>query len=640
MIAVIGYILGIIWGLYFNFSIVLLYIPVIVSIYFFKSIQKKFKSNNKFKLISIKRYFRYFKIYFTFKVIGIIFISSIISNTILILKNQVYNSFYNNMTQIEAVGIVISNKEEKEYKNVYKIKIKNINKINKYSNVKIYLQLKKDSNIDLKYGDMIKFKGKYIKPSVQRNYGGFDYSQYLKTLGIYGTVNSEKIEILKNSTINSVFTISNQISNSIKTNIEKMLPESEANMLKGILLGDTENLDEELKEQFRISNIAHILAVSGMHVSYLIIAINIAFKNILGKRKVNILSILVLVIYMFITGFSPSIVRATIMGIILLTSKLIHVRNDMWEALSLSLIIILLYNPYLIINAGLQLSYFGTIGIYLFNKNILNFLKNAKIKNKKIRHRINKKITLIVDKLKEILSVIISAQIAILPITLFHFNYFGIYFFITNILVTMIIGIIISLGFALVILSYIFFPLVMKLTIILEILLKLLKQITDFSQLPFSKIYVATPSIKIIILYFCTVLIINFLFKVYHSEEINLTYIRIKNLISLLKYNFNKNKNKHIKIIVWIGLFIIIFNLIPQNLEINFVDVGQGDSSFIITPHGKTILIDGGGGASKTFDVGKSTLLPSILDKGYTKIDYVIISHFDDDHVRWNFNDY
>ena len=64
------------------------------------------------------------------------------------------------------------------------------------------------------------------------------------------------------------------------------------------------------------------------------------------------------------------------------------------------------------------------------------------------------------------------------------------------------------------------------------------------------------------------------------------------------------------------------------------IDVGQGDSTFITTPKNKTILIDGGGSESKDLNVGKSTLLPYILDRGYKKIDYIFISHFDQDHVE------
>lgn len=81
-------------------------------------------------------------------------------------------------------------------------------------------------------------------------------------------------------------------------------------------------------------------------------------------------------------------------------------------------------------------------------------------------------------------------------------------------------------------------------------------------------------------------------------------------------------------------ILIMFFN-IKNVLKINFIDVGQGDCTFIQTPNNKTILIDGGGSSFGTFDVGKNILVPYILDRGYTKIDYIIVSHFDSDHVRW-----
>ena len=91
------------------------------------------------------------------------------------------------------------------------------------------------------------------------------------------------------------------------------------------------------------------------------------------------------------------------------------------------------------------------------------------------------------------------------------------------------------------------------------------------------------------------------------------------------------NKYKIRRICVAIILVVIVINIIPKNLRIYFIDVGQGDATFIVTPHNKTILIDGGG--SKDFDVGKNTLLPYLLDRGYNTIDYIIPSHFDNDHI-------
>ena len=134
------------------------------------------------------------------------------------------------------------------------------------------------------------------------------------------------------------------------------------------MIGDTEEIEEELKENFRISNISHVLAVSGMHVTYIIIGINLLFKTKLGKRKLNFIIIIVLIFYMFITGFSASIVRAAIMAILIIGSKIMYRKNDVWNSIAISLFCILIYNPFLITSMGLQFSYLGTIGIIVFIK--------------------------------------------------------------------------------------------------------------------------------------------------------------------------------------------------------------------------------------------------------------------------------
>ena len=91
------------------------------------------------------------------------------------------------------------------------------------------------------------------------------------------------------------------------------------------MLGYKNDISEEIQENFRNASMAHILAVSGMHISYIVLGINITFKKIIGKKSIHIfLSILILIFYMFITNFSPSITRAGIMGILYLISKIIY----------------------------------------------------------------------------------------------------------------------------------------------------------------------------------------------------------------------------------------------------------------------------------------------------------------------------
>ena len=622
LIAVIGYMIGILWGLYFNFSVALFYI-FIAAIYF---ILKTFLLKNKWNILSPRRYFRYIKIFFNRKSIYLIIIISIVSNLIVNFQNEKYENVYNDGEELTLIAIVDSNKEEKEYKDTYKIKTE-------YKDTNLILSVNKNKNIELEYGDKILIKGEFVEPSESRNYGGFDYKEYLKSINIYGTIKAENIEILAKNSNNPIFTFANNINLKIKENINKLIPEKYSAIFTGLILGDTSKVEEEVNDDFKIANISHVLAISGMHITYIVIGIELLLKKGIGKRKTRIITIIILVMYMFITGFTPSVVRASIMGIIMLISKLIHRKNDIWTSISLSLLILLIYNPFLILNVGLQLSYLGTIGIVCFNKNVYNFLRKLKIRNKKIRYKINRKFILFMDKIKEILSVTLSAQIVILPILLFNFNILGIYFFISNILVSIIIGPIIIVGFVCILISFVSIEIAKILSIFMSVGIQILISISEISHLPFSKIYIPTPKVWQIVIYYICVIVINKIYIAFNLKNPDFTSIRIRNLVALLKFKFRQNRNKVLKVLIVFVSLVFILNTIPQKLKIHFVDVGQGDCTFITTPQNKTILIDGGGSMSEEYDVGKSTLLPYILDRGYTKLDYVFISHFDQDHV-------
>lgn len=630
LVAVIGYIIGIIVGLYFKTSIVLFYIPIIATYLIYKFCKKQ--NVKKFKLLSIKRYLRYIKIYFNSKVIILLIISSIISNTIVIFQNKNYEEMYNNLSSQESLnltGIIVSEKQEKQYYNKYKVKTKYNNK-----NLRFYITTKKD--IELKYGDKISFLGIYTKPEVQRNYKGFDYSEYLKQLKIYGTLRCEKIKVIKKNQANKMFQISNKMSNKIVTNTKKVLNEETYSILLGLILGNKDDIDEEKQGKFRDASMSHILAVSGMHVAYVILGINLIFKNLIGKKNTNILCILILIFYMFITNFSPSITRAGIMGILMIFSKLIYRKNDIYISISVSLLLILIYNPFLIQNLGLQLSYGGALGIVIFNKSILKILKSLKVKNKVYKYKIRPKIQKYLDKVKEIISVSISVQIGIFPIILYNLNTFNPYFLISNFLLSFVIGPIVIIGFLFIILILVNTSIAKIIAPMISISIKILNLISNVGKLPFSKIYVATPSLFSILIYYLSLIVIFVCYNIYSAKNPNKTQIRIKNLIALMKIKLRQNKHQ-IKCMLLIIVFLsFVMNYIPQNLKIHFIDVGQGDSSLIITPQNKTILIDGGGSSSSDFDVGESTLIPYILDRGFTKIDIVIISHFDQDHIRWN----
>ena len=246
-IVVIGYIIGIIWGLYFRISIVPFYI-LLMSIYIIINLSY---SKKKFKIFSIKRYFRYIKLIFKTNIILIIIISSLISNLVMNYQENKYDSLYREGQDIQLTAIVVSNKQQKEYYDRYKIQT--------LSKEKLYINV--DKKQKLEYGDKIQIKGEFQEPQTARNYKGFDYKKYLKTLKIYGTVKVSSIEILDKNCANKLLQISNSIFLKIKTNIEKTYNKNISTIILGVMLGYTEQIDENIKQDFSTSNISHVLAV-------------------------------------------------------------------------------------------------------------------------------------------------------------------------------------------------------------------------------------------------------------------------------------------------------------------------------------------------------------------------------------------
>ena len=615
-------------GLYFKRSIVFLYIPIIVIIYLIKMGKKNKKK--KLKILNPKRYFRYFKLFINKQALIIIIIFSIISNSIVIYKNIEYEKSFKDEENLEVTAIVLSQKEEKDYNYTYKIKLlkgKNKNKC-------LYLKIDKKQEVNLEYGDKIFITGEFQEPQGMRNEGGFNYKEYLKSLNIYGSVKAKNIKVIEQNKGNIFMNFTYKISDEIKENIEEFMGEKYSGLLLGLLLGDSSKIDENIEENFKITSLTHILAVSGAQVSYIIVAMYSLLKRKIGIQKTRVVIIASLIFYTALTGFSPSIVRAGIMGIILMISGLVFRKNDIINSIAISLFFMLVYNPFLLENVGLQLSYLGTIGIIGFNKTIILILKNIQIRNRKWKYKINRKLILLISKIKEILAVTMSASLAVVPVMIYHFNLFGTYFLITNLLASIIIGPITLLGTLLVIISFISINIAKVLSYILKFLIDILLFISSFSKLPISKIYIPTPTITFIIIIYLSLIISLFIYKVFHERNPNTTILRVRNLLALVKYKFKQNRDDVIKKIIIISIIISLCMIfIPRDLQINFVDVGQGDSTFIITPKNKTILIDGGGSNTGSFDVGENTLLPYVLDKGYNKIDLMIISHFDSDHV-------
>lgn len=614
LIALIGYIIGIIWELYLGISIA----PVLIAILVFYCcsilINGQAMPNSTVNYALFVEYIKRIVYSILFKkdnkIVFIILTSMLISNSITTHLNNRYENLFKGIERnSNIVATVISDEKQKEYTTSYTIKVNKINGDSKFKNTKLILNISNNREFRLQYGDQIHFTGDYIEPETQRNYKGFDYAKYLKTLGIYGTVDYIRTNSVEHKKLNKIDLFFRNISNNIEKNIKKILSEDEANLLIGLLLGETTEIDENIKENFRNSGLYHILAVSGTHVVYVIIAISylVDKMNISSKGK-KILKICGIICFSLIVNNTVSVIRAVLMAIIAIGAEVFFRHKDIINSIATSMLIILICNPYNINSISFQLSYMGVIGIVILNATYLKLLVKIRVK----------------ENLAKNISVILAAQTAIIPIMIINYHTISLTFLLANLLSTYITGAIIILGFLSVIISFLSLKIARIFSVVLSILINFLNLIAKIcGEIPCSKIFVTTPKSIVIVLYY---ILLVFICRGIYKDR----------MYSIWKQIITNTTNKR-KIIITVLIVIIIssiYNYISRDLHIYFIDVGQGDSTLIITPNNKKILIDGGGTEenSSSYDVGENTLVPYLLNRGIKEIDFIMISHFDTDH--------
>lgn len=657
LIITVSYIIGILLGLYLKINMAPFIIKstivaiVILSIIFVIILRKnimiiteKIKSN-KCNLKKIKN------------IIIISIIPMVVSCIVMQYKESKYAKFQSNISQdIKFIGTVIEEEKESEYYNNYIVKINNINEKENYRNICLLIKIKKNKNIEnkkLKYGDLIFISGLFEHATTRRNYKGFDYSQYLKTKNIYGICKTDvnSLKVLKEDSCFVTNMWINKLRNALKNNLRTLLPSDTASIAIALFLGDSSLIEDTQKQTFSNASLSHVLAISGMHVTYVIVGCS-WILNRFDKRKSKYVFIVFLIFFAQLAGGSPSVIRAVIMSSIMIASKIFYRKSDVINNISISCLIILIMNPYNILNLGFQLSFLGTLGIVLFNKKIeehlddLHFdkyklsnknkkhnkseainknlnkseainknknLNKSETINKNKRHNKNKSTNL--KKLKSLIITSISANILILPILIYNFNIFSVTFLFSNILISPILGIIFLIGYITVIISVASIKIAIPFAKFLNILIKIFNYIAIFSSnIEITRVLVTTPNIITVVLYYIAIIY----FFYYRSKVIN---------------NINYKMCK--RIIVIFSIVLILAKFIPihnNNFKIFFIDVGQGDSTLIITKANKTILIDGGGSEVGDYNVGEKVLVPYLLNRKIKNIDYMIFSHFDSDH--------
>jgi competence protein ComEC len=454
------------------------------------------------------------------------------------------------------------------------------------------------------YGRKVMVSGTLNIPKGSTNPSGFSYRTYLSHNGISATlfVRGYNIRLSDENNGNLLVKLGLYLRSRIVYVINESLPHQQAGLLNGMLIGYKQDLTEEVQDAFSDSGLSHIMAVSGSNVAFIVLPLVFLF----GKLKVrqnyaNVAIIATLILFTLITGFEPSVLRAVIMAATILIGQIIFRETEIFTSISFAALLLLLYNPGILFNIGFQLSFGATISLVLFYK----FFKE-KLSFKFLP-------AFIVD----VLAATISAQIGVLPITVFYFNKISVVSLISNLLVVPVVEFITILGSLMAIFGQIHIVLSTIIGYVNNVLLSFVLLVTKLSaSMPWAVKTVTTPSIILVICYYAAI-IYFFWYKPNYKVKLNIKYFILTALLVL-------------------GT-VVYGALTPKALEVIFLDVGQGDCAFVRTSKGKTILIDGGGYSSENANstsVGENIVLPFLLDYGVDELDLVIASHGHDDHIQ------
>ena len=332
-------------------------------------------------------------------------------------------------------------------KNAYQFKyiVEVISNHNERSTGKLLLNVKRNSGTTMYAVDnLLVVNSKIEKIPSPLNPHQFDYSKYMKSLGVYHQINISNMEILNKS--KGQATIRGQANKLRRFLISKLkqnnLTPNELAIVQALVLGEKRDISKILYDNYAAAGAIHILAVSGLHIGiiYMILLYILGpIKNILKSEKyLNILIVLMLWGFAFLTGLSPSVIRAVTMFSFFAFAKIINRDTNAINTLFLSYFTLLIINPNWLFHVGFQLSYLAVLFI-LWLVPVWNKIYYPK--------------HMILKKFWGIITVTLAAQIGIIPLSLFYFHQFPGLFILTNLIILPIIGLILCLGMLLILLS-------------------------------------------------------------------------------------------------------------------------------------------------------------------------------------------
>lgn len=456
-------------------------------------------------------------------------------------------------------------------------------------------------------GDRITAEGKIRRPHGYQNPGQIDTALLLRTQGITASLSARRgsVSIESRDDI-SLWEQWMRRAAEIRTHyLERMravMPRTDAAAIFAMLFGGYEGIDPALLEAYTTTGIVHILSVSGSHISLIAaviawIAVILRLPRWFGAAVV----ISAIFFYVLLAGMVPPAVRSGMMGGAAFLGLVLRRERDAKYLLLLTGLFMLMVSPLLLFHISFQLSFLATAGL-LFLAPVLA----AKM------HRLPRLVSMA-------FSITIAAQLMVLPVLAWYFNQVSISALLANLVVVPIVELIIIMGLFAGIVAYLL-PLFGGIlfaadSVLLGISFELTRALAAF---PLSKVWL--PSIGIVpsVCYYAVILMLC-----------APTEMRRKILSRFLAY-------RRIAAVLCLALLVGVCAwrmVMPREMAVHFIDVGQGDCALVMTPHGHAMLFDTGGTRDSAFDIGARVDVPYLLHYGVREVDYIFLSHAHEDHA-------
>ena len=474
-----------------------------------------------------------------------------------------------------------------------------------YGKIRINVQQQAKQSKLAAYGDKVTITGKLLELHGYNNPGQIDMTAALKRQGITARMNgqAQTLQVLTAYKGYSWQVVLADWRDRMITGLQQVMPVNDAAILTAVLFGGYQGINKDVISDFAATGLIHILSVSGAHIALVVGLITWLGKRLRwGSLFTITIAAVVVILYAGMSGLTPPVIRSALMGLISLLAVVLGRDTYAPAALAITALAMLVYQPLLVFDISFQLSFGATAGLVFLYQQTLAYLSRFP------------------SWLAGPLAVTLSAQLGVLPVIAWYFNTFSLISFVANIIVLPVIELVILLGLTGVIV-YTVVPLVGKVIFVSgSLLLGLVMLLTELlAAVPYSSVYLPAVGIPGSALYYLV------LAWVYGWRPFGMP--GPKQLVA-------KWPHHCVFISVLLIISAVLYAWYPKPLAVHFIDVGQGDATLIITPHGRSILVDTGGTLGESsFDIGERVVAPYLKHYGVRTIDYLILTHGHQDHA-------